>query len=363
MGGDRGHHILEGLADGERKGGDLAGDLEQAGGDRSALSGEEEVEDEGARVGQQPAGGVGGEQGEAGGDQEADVGFGDGRPDEAPEVVIAAEQGHAEHSGEGERAEMGEDEADASGAEREPAQSEENPGDLLPEQAEADLGPEGPAGAGGRGRDLDEGPQGQAPGEQGDGGGQARLVLGRGGEEAGDPIGVPGDEQGNEGGGKDGEEEGGLDRAVGGLVVLGRDDALKRAGQQQIDDVLEEIDARPERHIEAVGGQAVEADVERLGDRVDQSGGPGEAGEAGAARDFAAGDILFRVGGGVAAIGACFGAARGSGPAGPRARALRPGVRREAPRSYNPRPGRRPGAWPGRRSGRPRRRPRAAATR
>ena len=205
-----------------------------------ARSGEEEVEDDGGGVGEQAAGGVGREQGEAGGEEEPEIGAGDGGADQKLQIVIAAEQRHAEQGGEGQRAQMGEDEADASGAEREEAQSEEDPGDLLPEEAKADLGPEGAAGPGGGGRDLDEGPQRQAP-RRTSATAVGRLALSSAAAEKrrGDPVGVQGDQEGDQRGGEDGDEQGGLDRAVGGLVVLGRNDPLQGAGQRQVDEILE----------------------------------------------------------------------------------------------------------------------------
>ena len=80
---------------------------------------------------------------------------------------------------------MGRDQAEAVEAEQEEADREEDARDLLPEDPQPDFGAEGAPGARRRGRDLDEGPQGQRPGEQGDREGQAardpraRLKRGR----------------------------------------------------------------------------------------------------------------------------------------------------------------------------------------
>jgi hypothetical protein len=158
VGGDRGHHVLEGLADGERQRGDLAGDLEQAGGDRAARPGQDEVEDHRRGVDQQSAGSVGGQQGEAGAEQAPQARPGKAGADEAPQIVIAGEERHAEHRGEGERAQMGEDEADIAGAEREEAQAKTIRAICSQNRRRRISGPKRAAGAGGGGGDLDEGP-------------------------------------------------------------------------------------------------------------------------------------------------------------------------------------------------------------
>ena len=184
-------------------------------------------------------------------------------------------------------------------AEQEEAEREADPGDLLPEDAEADLRPEGAAGAGGGGGDLDEGPQRQRPGEEGDGGGQAGGVLGRGGEDGRRPV--PAFSVISSAirmAGSDRDEQRQLDRAMGArLAVLGRHDPLQRAGHRQVDDVGDQAHRAPEHDIDAVGRDPEQPGVERLRQRLDQRPGAGEPGQAGAARNFAAGDGGWRRGG------------------------------------------------------------------
>src|SRR3546814_17458906 len=90
---------------------------------------------------------------------------------------------------------MGDHQAEAAEANGEEAQREEDAGHLLPEYAQAYLRTEGAAGAGGRGRDLDEGPQGERPDEQAERLRQGIPVLRRGGAQGGDRVGVERDRQ------------------------------------------------------------------------------------------------------------------------------------------------------------------------
>ena len=147
---------------------------------------------------------------------------------------------------------MGEHQPDAVEAQQEEADREADARDLLPEDAQADLGPEGAPGAGGGGRDLDEGPQGQRPGEQGDGGGQAGGVLGRGREDGGDRAGVERDQQ------RDQNRPGTTETISASLTapwasllaVLGRHDPLQRAGHRKVDDVGDQVHRAPQHDVE-----------------------------------------------------------------------------------------------------------------
>ena len=176
-------------------------------------------------------------------------------------------------------------------AKHEEAAGEDQPGDLLPEDAQANLRPEGPAGAGGRGRHLDERPQGQGPDEQGDGAREPRRVGRSRGKEQGDPVGIERHEQGDESRRQDGDKQGELDRAMDvHLGLAGRHDPLQGAGHRQVENVGEQADGAPQDDIDAVSGKTEHPDVERLGDGLDQRAGARQAGQAGAARHLAAGD-------------------------------------------------------------------------
>ncbi len=119
-----------------------------------------------------------------------------------------------------------------------------------------------------------------------------RVALSSGAAEKKDAtrFGVEGDEEGDQGGGKDGGEQGGLDGAVRRVLVAGRDDPLKRAGQRQVDDILGEVDRRPQSDVNAVGRQPVEPDEQRLRHHLDEGGGPRQPDQPRATRDLAAGD-------------------------------------------------------------------------
>src|SRR3546814_12988241 len=109
---------------------------------------------------------------------------------------------------------MGDHQAEAAEANGEEAQREEDAGHLLPEYAQAYLRTEGAAGAGGRGRDLDEGPQGERPDEQADRLRQGIPVLRRGGDQGGDRVGVERTQRGDERGPQNPTEQRTLDRTV-----------------------------------------------------------------------------------------------------------------------------------------------------
>src|SRR3546814_18875485 len=85
---------------------------------------------------------------------------------EVGEAVIAREQPDAEEGGDGERAEMRDEqplEPKAAGKEQSREDQSQN---LFPDDAQEDLGPEHHARAHRRGRDLDEGPERQRPDEK-----------------------------------------------------------------------------------------------------------------------------------------------------------------------------------------------------
>src|SRR3546814_17446220 len=96
---------------------------------------------------------------------------------------------------------------------------------------------EGAAGAGGRGRDLDEGPQGERPDEQADRLRQGIPVLRRGGDQGGDRAGVERHQRGEESGRQNRSENPELDRAVRlGPGIKRGNDLLERAGCRHIYD-------------------------------------------------------------------------------------------------------------------------------
>ena len=156
-------HILEGLADDQRHGRDLARDLEQARGRSAARAGQHQVQHHRRPVDQGAAGEVGWQQAQAGDDQVGHQQARQRRAQQQLQIVIAAEQADREQGGHGERAEMRRHQPERARAQSEEAEREQDPRDLLPEDAQPDLRPEGAAGAGGGGRDLDEGPRAAAP--------------------------------------------------------------------------------------------------------------------------------------------------------------------------------------------------------
>ncbi len=141
-------HILEGLAHDQRHGRDLARDFEQAGGAGARGAGQHHVEEDRRRVDEGAAREVRGEEDEAGADQVADEGAGEGGADQQLEIVITAEQRDAEQGGHRQRAEVREHQPDAARAREVEADREADPCDLLPENAQANLGPERAAGRG-----------------------------------------------------------------------------------------------------------------------------------------------------------------------------------------------------------------------
>ena len=143
-------HILEGLADDQRHGRDLARDLEQAGGRGAARAGQHQVQHHRRRVDQGAAGEVGGQQAEAGDEQVADQAARQRRARAA-----ASDRNSGRAGGSQSKAVIASEQRCATISPIEPAPSrkkpsgEEDAGDLLPEDAQADLGAEGAPGAGG----------------------------------------------------------------------------------------------------------------------------------------------------------------------------------------------------------------------
>src|SRR5436190_14962253 len=295
--GERAEHILEGLADDQGHGRDLARDLEQGRGRGAASAGKHQVENHRRRVAEGAPREVRGEQAEAGRDQLAGLAARQWRAQDQAQIVIAAEQADAEQRGHPQRAEMGGDQAERAGAGGEEAEREQDARDLLPEDAQANLGPEGAPRPGGGGGDLDEGPQRQRPGEQGDGQRQAGGILGRGGEDRRDGVGVQSDGERDQAGGDEGDQQRQPHRAVRSFLVLGRNHPLKGERHRQVNDVGGEVHRAPQDDVDAVGGEAEQPGVERLRQRLDQRPKPREAREAGAARDVAPGDGGGRRGG------------------------------------------------------------------
>ena len=91
--------------------------------------------------------------------------------------------------------------------------------------------------------------------------------------------------------GSDGDEQGELDRAMRRAprpaVGTMRCSALVIDRSTRL---VSEVHRAPEHDIDAVGREPEQPGVERLGERLDQRPGARQAGEAGAARDLAAGD-------------------------------------------------------------------------
>ena len=120
-------HILEGLADDQRHGRDLARDLEQAGRGGAARARKHQVEDHRRRIDQRAAGEIGRQSGTKPATSRSRTSArGSGARSEQLEIVIAAEQRHAEQGGHRQRAEVGDHQADIGRAEHEEADGEDD---------------------------------------------------------------------------------------------------------------------------------------------------------------------------------------------------------------------------------------------